>query len=255
MHRIKVISCEAFSREFYSAAASSPHVLDMSFLAFGLHNTPDKLREAIQTAVDETDSAVYDYIVLGYCLCSRGTADIVSGSVPIVIPRAHDCITVFLGSRAAYDEEFGSNPGTYYYSPGWIERKEGESSQGGMVDVKASQYEGQYLEYVEKYGEENAQFLMEQEASWHANYTRAAFIDTGLGPHAQYRQFVEGIARDRGWEYAEIVGSTDLVRRLLHGNWDGEDFLMVPPHHRICESFDKLVLTCRECSAECGSKS
>jgi hypothetical protein len=114
MHRIKVIACEVFVREFYSAAADSPHVLDMSFLPFGLHNTPDKLREAIQSAVDETDSDVYDYIILGYCLCSRGTADILSRDVPIVIPRGHDCITIFLGSRAAYDEEFGSHPGTYY---------------------------------------------------------------------------------------------------------------------------------------------
>ncbi len=255
MHRIKVVSCEVFSREFYWAAADSPHVLDMSFLPFGLHNTPDKLREAIQSAVDEVDPEVYDYVVLGYCLCSRGTADIVGGSVPLVVPRGHDCITVFLGSRATYDREFGLHPGTYYYSAGWIERKEGESSQGSIDDVQARQYEERYREYVEKYGEDNAKYLIEQEASWHANYTRAAFIDTQVGPCQQYRQFVKGIARDREWDYAEIEGSTDMVRRLLHGEWDSEDFLVVPPHHRICESFDELILGCRDCSDECGSRS
>jgi hypothetical protein len=120
--------------------------------------------------------------------------------------------------------------------------------------VQARQYEERYREYVEKYGEDNAKFLIEQEASWHANYTRAAFIDTGLGPQAQYRRFVEGIARDRGWDYAQIAGNNDLVRRLLHGDWGGEDYLTVPPRHRICESFDKLILASRECSAECGPK-
>ena len=52
--KIKLISCEALAREFYAAAASSPNVIDTELLAFGLHNIPDDLRAAIQSAIDST---------------------------------------------------------------------------------------------------------------------------------------------------------------------------------------------------------
>ena len=39
-----------------------------------------------------------------------------------------------------------------------------------------------YREYCEKYGEDNAKFLMETEQQWHANYDRATYVDVdGIG--------------------------------------------------------------------------
>jgi len=245
--KIKLISCEALAREFYAAAATSPHIIDIQLLAFGLHNTPDDLRAAIQAAIDAADPVLplsgggYDAIILGYGLCSRGTAGIRARSIPIVLPRMHDCITAFLGSRQRYSTEFSAHPGTYYYSPGWIERKEGDVDQG-FIDVHEKQSAERYAEYVEKYGEENAKFLLEQEQQWYAHYTRAAFIDMGVGDIAEYRRFTTELARDRGWEYAELAGDMSLIKRLADGDWEGDDLLVVQPGRCIIESFDELVL-------------
>jgi hypothetical protein len=240
--KIKLIACEALTREFRLAAATSPHIIDIELIEFGLHNTPDELRKAIQAAVDASEGKGYDAVVLGYGLCSRGTAEITARSVPIVIPRAHDCITLFLGSRGRYNREFSEHPGTYYYSPGWIERKEGDVRQGTIGDVQAEGYEARYKEYVEKYGEENAQFLIEQEKQWHSNYTRAAFINMGFGDISAYRKFTEDLARDRGWTYSEIEGDMSLVNALMTGDWGSDDFLKIEPGHSITESFDEMVL-------------
>jgi len=38
-----------------------------------------------------------------------------------VVPRAHDCITLLLGSKERYAKLFGERPGTYWYSAGWLE--------------------------------------------------------------------------------------------------------------------------------------
>ncbi len=239
--KIKVISCEALAREFYFAAAHSPHVINIELLAFGLHNTPDELRDTIQSRVDTASEEKYDYIALGYGLCSRGTAEIVARSVPIVIIRMHDCITAFLGSRQRYSEEFSANPGTYYYSPGWVERKEGDVDQG-FIDIHAKHYADRYEEYCEKYGEDNAKYLIEQEQLWYANYTRAAFIDTGIGCVEEYRQFTQALATDKNWEYAELAGDISLICKLANGDWHSEDFLIAPPGSTIAESFDELIL-------------
>lgn len=246
--RIKAIACEVFYRELCLAAAQAEPIVDISFLAFGLHNTPEKLRAGIQEAIDNTDPAVYDFVVLAYGLCSRGTAEIQTRDLPLVIPRAHDCITLFLGSRAEYDREFSQHPGTYYYSAGWIERKEGEVDQTGISDVQANDTQARYLEYVEKYGEDNAKFLIEQESEWQAKYTRAALIDTGVGPLESLRKFTSDLAADRGWEYSEIAGDPRLIHELVSGKWNADDFLMVQPRERVMESFDAgIVKSCEVC--------
>jgi hypothetical protein len=245
--KIKLISCEALAREFYLAAANSPHVIDTELLAFGLHNTPDELRTTIQSAIDAAEGKGYDCIVLGYGLCSRGTADITARSIPVVITRMHDCITAFLGSRARYSTEFSAHPGTYYYSPGWIERKEGDMEQG-FIDIHAQHYAEHYKEYVTQYGEDNAKFLIEQEQQWYSNYTRAAFIDMGIGAVEDYRRFTQDLATNRGWEYMELEGDMTLIRRLMDGDWDSEDFLVLKPGHKIAESFNELIL--KECAPD-----
>lgn len=245
--KIKAIICEALHREFCLAAAYTSNVVDMTVMNFGLHNTPDALRDAIQKEINSVEDTDHEFIVLGYGLCSRGTADVEAKSKPLVMPRAHDCITILLGARSRYDAEFLGNPGTYYYSSGWIERKDGESDQGNLNDVWERHYVDKLTEYVEKYGEDNAEFLLEQEKMWLANYNRAAFIDLGLGDVSQYRQFVSGLAGDRGWEYAEIEGDLSLVNRLLSGRWDDDpDLLVVQPGRRIVESFDPDILRCAE---------
>lgn len=240
--KIKVIGCEALTREIRLASATSPHIIDIELLEFGLHDTPELLRVAIQQRVDACEGKAYDCIILAYGLCSRGTASITARSIPIVIPRMHDCITLFLGSRERYGEEFRNHPGTYYYSPGWIERKEGDVKQGCIDDLQATAYEKKRREYIEKYGEDNADYLLEQERHWYDHYTRAAFVNMGIGDIEAYRKFTQGIATDRDWEFAEITGDMGMMQRLLNGEWDSDEFLRVEPGETICESFDEMVL-------------
>jgi hypothetical protein len=244
--KIKLIACEVFTREVSAATAQSEHVFDSIYLPFGLHSYPDDLRKRLQVEIDATEGQGYDYIVLGYGLCSRGVADLVARSIPVVVTRAHDCITLFLGSRSKYSAEFSNHPGTYYYSSGWIERGDGDVEQGMISDKKERQYKEKYEEYVEKYGEDNAKFLIEQESQWLVNYTRAAFINTNTGPTKKFREFTQGIAMSRDWEFEEIEGDLSLIDRLAAADFSGEDFLVVLPGEHIAESFDDLILVARK---------
>jgi hypothetical protein len=240
--RIKLIACEVFARELMFAAASSPHVVDLVLMPFGLHDTPDQLRTELQQEIDKTPPQRFDYIALGYGLCSRGTAGIYATVAPLVLPRAHDCITLLLGSRARYNEQFAQHPGTYYYSPGWIERKTGEVQQGAIGDAYAKRAEERFREYAEKYGEDNARFLIDLESLWVTNYTRAVFINTGFGNVDAYRGFTQQLANERGWEYAEIQGDLSFLVKLAHGEWDINDFLIVPRGRSIAESYDDSIV-------------
>ncbi len=98
-----------------------PQNIDSEFLEYGLHDTPDKLRQELQKCIEK--SSQYDTLLLGYGLCSNGVAGLKSDKHRIIIPRVHDCISLLLGSRARYEDEFERHPGTFYLSNGWIKQK------------------------------------------------------------------------------------------------------------------------------------
>jgi hypothetical protein len=241
--RLYGIVCEVLVRECWKAAAISPHVVTLSIQPFGLHENPDELRTNLQKEIDSVDPNKYDYILLGYGLCSRGTADLIARSIPIIIPRAHDCITLLLGSRDRYEQEFKKHPGTYYYSPGWVERKQGEARQDAAKTAKEQLMADKFKLYVEKYGEDNARYLIEQESLWITNYNRAAFIDTCMGNKDFYRQFTRNVAETHGWLYEEIPGDTRLIDLLFGGQWNEDEFLIIRPGQRTIEAVNQGIIS------------
>jgi hypothetical protein len=118
--RLKFICCNVLFREFCAFATQSEHTIDVQFFEKGLHDEPDKLRIELQQLIDANNGKGYDAIVLGAALCGNGCAGLVAGDTQLVLPRAHDCITLLLGSRERYAAQHKANPATYYYTPGWI---------------------------------------------------------------------------------------------------------------------------------------
>jgi hypothetical protein len=239
------LACEVLARPLYLCAARSPHIVDIQLIQRGLHNQPANLRNVLQQAVDAASQKPYDAIVLGYGLCGQATAGIASRSKPLIIPRAHDCITLFLGSRARYQQQFEDFPGTYWYAHDYIERDDGSGGSlalGSGVDTNVDEV---YAEYVEKYGQDNADYLMEVMGAWKQHYKRAAYIDQGVGDGSA----VEAKARDqavrRGWNFDRVEGDMILLRRLLEGDWN-EDFLILQPGQKLVMTYDENVIGCAQ---------
>jgi hypothetical protein len=234
--RLCVIACHVLWRELCHYGSLSPNICDMRFLEQGLHNTPAELRRRVQQEVDSAPPDA-DAIVFGYGLCSNGIEGVVARDTPIVVVRAHDCITFLLGSRERYREYFDQNPGTYWYSPGWIDT----STQPGK-----DRFEQTRRHYVETYGEENADYLMQAEQAWMTNYNNAAYVDLGFGASGEYQQYTRECAEWLGWNCDVLEGDAGLVRALLEGDWDEERFLLVPPGHRIALTHDERIVTALE---------
>lgn len=243
--RLKVIACEVLFREICLCAARSENIISTEFLVRGLHDNPDTLRSEVQKKIDETDESMYEGILLGYALCSNGIANVQARGIPLIVPRAHDCVTLFLGSKESYKEHFTGNPGTYYYTSGWMERA------GSKVERKVQDGRGlwaKYEEYVKKYGEDNAKYLMNFEKSWIDNYSCAAYIDLEFVRFLNYKEEAEKIAMQRGWKYEELPGDIRLIKQLIDGQWNEDEFLIVQPGEKIVPSYDNQIMGCRPAS-------
>lgn len=239
--RFHVISCEIFFREMCALLSETPHRCDVEFLPKGLHDLgTEKMQPRLQERIDAVPKDSVDAILLGYGLCNNGIAGLRARHCPLVVPRAHDCITLFMGDRKRYREYFDAHPGTYYRTTGWFERE--DTSDAG--DITVSQRLGLFLQFDElaaKYGEDNARYIMETMGDSTPHYDRITFISLGLPSEGPFRQRALEEAQERGWTFEEVQGSLDLARKLVFGEWD-DNFLIVQPGETLCPSYDEGVI-------------
>ena len=236
--RLNLISCEIFHREICQAISRSPNQVDVRFLPKGLHDLGQKGMQAkLDEVLKEVDEDNYEAILLGYGLCNNGIVNLSSEKIPIVVPRAHDCITLFLGDKDRYLKYFHDNPGTYFLTSGWIERG-AASGELKQLSIQNQYGLGQSLEeLVEKYGEDNAKFIYEQ-LSINTHYKQYAYIEMGIEPDNRFEVFGKKEAEKHGWVFDHVKGDMSLIYQLVDGQWDEDKFLVVEPGQMIKTSFN-----------------
>ena len=170
-----------------------------------------------------------------------GTAGIKAVKTPIIIPRGHDCITMLLGSKEKYRELFDKyDGGIYWYSCGWIDH---------ALQPGKERYEKTYQDYVDKFGDENAKYLMEMEQNWMQEYDCATYIrwhEFDDGRNKEYIDYTKECAQYLEWEYKEVEGDSKLLTDLLEGRWDNDRFLYVAPNQKIIATNDEQIVGVKE---------
>jgi hypothetical protein len=236
-----VLACEALTRSLSAASSDSPYSITIWHFRQGLHNTPKNLQEILQEEIDRINPGEYDAILLAYGLCGTATLGLKCHHTPLVIPRAHDCITLYLGSRERYTEQFNANPGTYWYSLDYMERND-EDSTVALGATSQTTLDAVYEEYVEKYGKENADYLMELIGSWHSHYSRAVYIHMDHQEDDAFEGQAKEEASKHGWRFGRVQGDQRLLNMLVQAEWPEEEFLIVRPGETIAQSMDPEVI-------------
>ena len=230
-------------REFCAVIARSTNRVDVEFLPKGLHDEgQEAMSGRLREVLAEVDESSYDAVLFGYALCSNGLVGLTARSIPLVIPRGHDCITLFLGSKERYLEYFQSNRGVYFKTSGWIERGENVAQFNPDSIQSKSGMSQSYEELVAKYGEDNAKFLHEQMSDMTRNYSRITYIEMGIEPDDRFERHTRELTAENGWKFEKIPGDMTLIRQLVDGPWDEDRFLVVKPGHRVAASFDELII-------------
>jgi hypothetical protein len=237
MH-LKLISCNVFQREASWCIARSPHVIDSEYTELGEHARSAGLRQLIQGKIDATEASgkTYDAILLLFGLCGNATVGLQARRTKLVIPRAHDCCTILLGSRAKFTEHFAGAPSTPFSSAGYIERGEYflRTTDTGGPSVQAGDA---YQDLVKKYGEDDAKYIWIAMHPDHGN-DKAVFIELPQTSHLGYAEQFRAKAEAAGKQPVQLAGDIRLIENLLLGNWDAKEYLVVPPAAAIEGVYD-----------------
>jgi hypothetical protein len=233
---VVIIACQVLQDQL-TRLLPDDLVNQVTFMDYGLHQVPRKMTTVLQESLDSIQEP--SLVVLGYGLCGNGLRGLRAGRHTLLVPRVADCISLLLGSHQAYAREFAATPGTYYLSKGWLE--------SGSHPLK------EYQEYVVRYGEEKAIWIMDQQ---YQHYERLVLVAHSQADLETYRPQAQEVARFCArWDmrYQEILGSdgyvqslVEIVERVRDGRGTGErrtdtvvahlqdeDFLVILPGGEI----------------------
>ncbi|MDR1082207.1 MAG: DUF1638 domain-containing protein [Deltaproteobacteria bacterium] len=214
--KLGIVACDVIRGEIEMALDGRD--IPMKVLEFALHEKPALMPAAVNAAVEElVDSLGCRRIALGYGLCSNGTVGVNCSAGDLTVPRCHDCISMLLGSPARYMRLFAENPGTMWYTDGWI--------RNGADPL--SFYEHRY---APRMGPKKAHKAMSLEI---VNYTAFCLINNGVGDVPFLRERVRESAKFFGKEFREVEADLGYFRAFVDGPWPGEDFLVLSPGEKV----------------------
>ena len=213
---IVIIACQVF-QDLLNRFIPSGLNGNISYMDYGLHSTPNKLARALQESIDRIEQP--SLVVLGYGLCGNGLNGIKAGKHTLLVPRADDCIALFLGSYAAYRKEFDSVPGTYYLTKGWLESGSNPLSE--------------YQKYEKRLGAEKAMWVMDQQYQHYKRLVFVAHSQEDLDVYRPQAQEVAHFCERWGMRYEELSGSDLFISKLIEVTYSpekaSEDFVLVQP--------------------------
>ncbi len=212
---IHIIACDVMKEELLAITLDRP--VTFHFVSMGLHRWPDKLREELRERLTGTDQV--SRVILAFGLCGGAVAGLTAPGVPLLIPRAHDCIPLMLGSRYTHDELVQQEKGTYFLSGGWLEGERTVFTE--------------YRRVRDKYGEQKAKRVM---ATMFDAYRRLVFIYTGHPREEEHLTTGREMAELLGLEFVLVTGRDAWLRRIVNGPWDGDSFIKVAPGNRLSEA-------------------
>lgn len=232
--KMALVICDVFEQELALVLPGVTHVIEQQLFEIGLHDRPDIMRVELQKALDGLATREdIEVIALVYGLCGCGTVGLHSPRQRLVIPRAHDCRAVFLGSKELFAQREQACPGCYYYTPGWnrARRVPGPERESMLKESLARQFDP-----------EDVEFLLESERDMWASYQTAAYIDHGTPDSAREAAYTKECAEWLGWRYEYLKGDPSLLHDLVWGPWDAERFQVIEPGQRLAHSPDAAIL-------------
>jgi hypothetical protein len=95
-----------------------------------------------------------------------------------------------------------------------------------------------YRQYVEKYGEDNAKYIWETMHGTAIKHEKLVYIEIPETSNPEYAELCRKHAEESGMAFVPLEGSLEILRNLVFGNWNSEDFLVLQPGSRSKGLYD-----------------
>jgi len=212
--KTKIIACEVMKEEMLSIEALED--VEIQFVSMDNHLYPKKLNRQLQAIIDT--SLGYDKIILAFGLCGGAVKGLIATNCPIIIPRVHDCIAVFLTATDDCVCNFKKEVGTFYLSCGWMITERSILSDHHRI--------------LDKYGEKKALSILNR---MYDSYKKVLFICTDCSMQDKIILESKQIAKLINVKHEMIKGKIAFIEKIVRGPWDDKNFINIEKSGIIIE--------------------
>ena len=239
---IKIIGCSVFKNKLEEILKKTSLEFDVEFINMKNHLDPEKLKEKIREEILKTEnedikdernknSQKYKKIILLFGLCGNSTAGL-SSSLPLIIPKVHDCCSIFLGSSKKFYELFETKLSSEWYTSDYLEEMKKIQEEDPNFNMSYTTLKLEDL--ISKYGEDNGTYLYE---TFSAMEKEIIFIKTSN------KNDEENIKKlKEQYSSLEIMeGDLQLLNDIIIGTYSDE-ILYLNSGEKICCTYDINVI-------------
>ena len=99
-----------------------------------------------------------------------------------------------------------------------------------------------YDHWVKTYGEDQANYLLEEMSRWTNTYSHGCLVDFDFLKPLELPAKVRQICAEKGWSYNQVPGDLRLFQAMLDGPWPQSEFLVVQPGQKVIATFDERII-------------
>jgi hypothetical protein len=207
-----ILACETLRPELELVMTARMMDIPVFYVESGKHVFPDKLRESIQEKLDEIPED-FATVLFVFGFCGNAMVGVRSGAHTLVLPKAADCIPIFIGSQ---DERNAYGARRYFFTEGYLESESNVAADHSGL--------------VEKYGEENARMITQEMLK---HYENISVIDTGAFDTARVASALEELSEITGIPIDILPGNLRIIEMLLSGDWPESEFFVFAPGSEV----------------------
>ncbi len=206
------LACETIADEVRLAVQETNSTIPVCWIKSGMHNTPDRLKQHLQSEINRIDNV--DGILLLFGYCGNSLLGLTSEKCRLIIPRVDDCISLLLGGNSQRNTLNDKAMG-YFLTKGWLQHENNLWSE--------------YNYCLNKYGPERTRQI------YHVmlhSYKNLNVIKTGAYSLEELLPLTKQIARELALEHAVVEGSLNLICQAFRGEWDHQ-FVIIEPGRQV----------------------
>ena len=213
--RLKVVCCDVFEREVRLAIVQSRNDVDLELLPSASHQFTDgEMKRAVQSMVDQNNRGRYHALLLVAGSCKARFWGVEARSIPLVLPRAKDCISLVLDGRTPFGPTLLGHPRTF-------DQQRGDAPESSGSDGPAA-----------------------APSFWMVPVHEGKAIRQNAGLYAGRQRSFNLRGRCPQRCYAPVHASSTLLQRMVDGYWDYQQFLVAAPGWRLTvDSTTGLLIT------------
>lgn len=213
---MRLIACEMLRDEVELVLRQTSTTLPITWMEKGLHNSPDRLRAALQAEVDKTGPECPEILFAMAC-CGGAMDGLHSSCAKLIVPRFDDCVRLLLAVEPGQPSQADCR--CLYFTRAWL------NSDGYLLR--------DFEKYREKYGPKKAKRIIDAMIGHYRGYR---MIDTGAYDLAAIETAARADAAEFGLEYGCQRGTLRILEKLLTRQWD-EEFVISQPGEALRQKY------------------